>query len=42
MACGVCGKPDQGYGAVSYLDNYGVNASSYGIAPNCSCGYYRS
>jgi len=32
MAC-ACGKPDQGYGAVSYLDNYGVNASSYGLEP---------
>tara|TARA_Y100000034_G_scaffold78535_1_gene94382 strand:- start:563 stop:922 length:360 start_codon:yes stop_codon:yes gene_type:complete len=29
MAC-ACGKPDQGYGAVGYLDDYGVNAEGYG------------
>ena len=32
MACGTCGKPDQGYGAVGYLDNYGVNPTDYGLA----------
>ena len=31
MACGTCGKPDQGYGAVGYLDDYGVNAEDYGF-----------
>ena len=31
MACGTCGKPDQGYGAVGYLDDYGVNAEDYGV-----------